>query len=123
MAEPLKCVFVLSSVLDPGQALNCCSLLAVNLGAAAPELIGEGPVDADGERHSGLSALPISVLKASSQVLQELRSRAFAEPLLQHCFDVTTLSQRARKYEEVIEWTRAARASELEYVGLALVGP
>jgi hypothetical protein len=118
----MKCVFVLSSRLNIGQALNCCSLLATNLGASRPELIGEAPLDADGIKHSGLCSLPISVLKAEPEIVSRIVGHARLNPSLE-IFDVTTISQKARKYSDVVEWTLKARASDLEYVGVALVGP
>lgn len=122
MSEPIKCVFVVSSSLSIGQAMNCCSLLAANLGAKYPDFIGEAPADADGVIHSGLCSVPISVLKAAPEMVREIRLRLDEDREIDR-FDVTSISQKARQYSEVIEWTRAARTSDLEYVGVGLIGP
>ncbi len=120
MNEPIKCVFVVSSTLSVGQAMNCCSLLAANLGAKYPDFIGEAPLDADGQRHSGLCSVPISVLKASPEAVRQIM---LSEDREIDRFDVTSISQKARKYSDVVDWTRAARTAELEYVGVGLLGP
>lgn len=119
--ENMKCVFVISTDVSLGHALNCCALLAANFGSRHPELIGETPIDSNGIVHSGLCSLPITILKATSDEIKKIRMSLEIDTSVEH-YDVTTISQKARKYSDVIEWTREAPFETLSYVGVGLVG-
>lgn len=57
-----KIAFIVRDDLQTWQRLNVVAFLATGIAAAAPEIIGECYVDAQGRRYGGISGQPMLIL-------------------------------------------------------------
>ena len=67
---------VVDEALAPGLAANAAAVMAMTLGTKVPALVGDEFVDGAGERHPGLIATGLPVLRAAASELPALRARA-----------------------------------------------
>lgn len=116
-----KCVMVVGTGLPVGLAVNAAAVLAVTLGSKIESIVGPDIADVSGGSHVGLVDIPIPVLKADSEALADIRSRAVTmEGLLVVGF--TDVARTSRTYEEYTEKMATSTPEELEYLGVALHG-
>ncbi|MFK4083076.1 DUF2000 domain-containing protein [Kribbella sp. NPDC020789] len=117
-----KMVVVISADSPAGVALNTAALLGVGLGHRHADTVGADTVDAGGNPHTGMSAYPIPVLKATPERLHELRAQAAArDDVAVH--DMNQIAQQARTYQQFSETLSGTKPEDIEYLGLALYGP
>jgi len=117
-----KMVVVISADSPAGVALNTAALLGVGLGHRHADTVGADTVDAGGNPHTGMSAYPIPVLKATPERLHELRAQAAArDDVVVH--DMNQIAQQARTYQQFSETLSGTKPEDIEYLGLALYGP
>lgn len=114
-----KCVMVLDGELPIGLAVNAAGVLAVTLGRRVEEIVGPDVADGSGDRHAGLVTIPISILKAGTEAIEDIRRRALGvEGLL--VVGLTDAAQTSKTYEEYEERMAASDGEDLRYLGLAL---
>lgn len=118
--ERNKCVMVLDETLPAGLAVNTAGVLAITLGREVGEMVGTEVVDGSGERHAGITTVPVPVLKADREELREIRSRAGEEDLL--VVDFTDAAQTSKTYEEYTQKMASTSSDQLGYLGVALYG-
>jgi hypothetical protein len=118
----LKWVVVVDETLPRGRAVNAAVCLAAATQDAVTGLLGPGARDADGSDHVGLPWAGCSVLGAEPARLAALRARAVQDPRV-HVADMPVDAQRTRVYDEYLERVRTARADDLDYLAVGLVGP
>lgn len=73
-----KIAFIVRDDLQTWQRLNVVAFLATGIAAAAPEIIGECYVDAQGRRYGGISGQPMLIFAADLPGLQRCIARAGA---------------------------------------------
>jgi len=116
-----RCAIVLDEELTPGRAANAAAVIALTVGALVPDLQGEDVVDADGAIHPGLIPIGLPVLKAPAGTIGALRERAVEAGLV--VVDFPAPGQQTTDYEAFRHAVSTTRAAELEYVGVAVIGP
>lgn len=118
-----KCVMVIDGALPAGLAANTSAILGITLGKALPELVGPDVRDGAGERHPGIIALPLPVLRGDAEsirgIWQRLKEPAFAGVT---AVDFTTLAQGCKSYDRFIAGMTKTLPEELTYLGVALCG-
>ncbi len=114
-----KCVMVLDETLPVGLAVNTAGILALTLGREIGE-VGPDVVDGSGKLHAGITTVPLPVLKASGEVLRDLRRRAEEEDLL--VVDFTDAAQTSKTYEDYERKIAAVSTEQLNYLGVAFYG-
>jgi hypothetical protein len=117
---PNRCVIVLDKNLPIGQAANAAAVLAVTIGQRHPVLVGDQVVDASGVTHPGLIPIGIAVLGTSRDDLRDIRQKGFEAGC--DVVDLPMAGQRTTNYQAFRELVAAAKARDLEYVGVALIG-
>lgn len=117
-----KCVIVLKSGLPPGFAANAAAVLAISLGKQKPEIVAEDLVDGSGKFHAGLVNVPVPLLQAEEKDLKKLRDEA-AESGDVTLIDFSEPARVARTFEAYRDQLRATSTEDLQYVGVALLGP
>ena len=73
-----KCVMVIDAALPLGVLANTAAMLGITIGQRLPQIVGADVTDASGQVHTGISMLPISMLRGSEELLGELRLGRFA---------------------------------------------
>lgn len=120
MEPESKCVMIVAESLPAGLAANAAGVLAFTLGREMECAVGPGVLDGSGERHEGITRVPLPVLCADGQTLRRLRQEAGQTELL--AVDFTESAQTSKTYEEYERKLASRRTEELEYLGLALYG-
>lgn len=121
--QNLKCAIVLDELLPIGVAANVSAIMGVSLGKMLPDIVGAEVIDAEGGRHSGIVEIPVPVLKASASSIGEIRQAALSlEPNEISLVDFSDVAQGCKEYDEYIEKMAISRSSDIDYLGLLLVG-
>lgn len=118
-----KCVILLKEGIPNGFAANAAAILAASLGKRQPEMVGEDIADGSNTIHAGLVTIPIPVLKASGEVLQSVYRQAQANGDEVDIISFSDEARRAKTYDEYRNLLNQRSTQELEYLGVALVGP
>ncbi len=116
-----RSVVVVDEALPPGLAANAAAVLAVSLGATAPDLVGDDLVDADGDRHPGLITTGLPVLRAPAAELTGLRTRALDAGVAVIGFPA--FGQRTTDYAAFGAQLARTPSAALAHLGLVLHGP
>jgi hypothetical protein len=117
-----KCTIVIDDALPTGLAMNAAAVLALSLGDVYGEsALGPDVKDRDGRVHPAIIEVPLPILKADTQALHGILTKALAEPDV-FVVDFTAAAQAARDYGDYIRSMETTGAEEHVYVGVALVG-
>jgi len=116
-----KIAFIVRDDLQTWQRLNVVAFLATGIAAAAPEIIGERYVDAQGRRYGGISGQPMLIFAADLPGLQHVHRKGLERELTLipyvHAMFSTGHDEANRQV------FLAEDADNLDLVGLALRGP
>ncbi|ALE96186.1 TPA: DUF2000 domain-containing protein [Serratia marcescens] len=116
-----KIAFIVRDDLLTWQRLNVVAFLATGIAAAAPEIIGERYVDAQGRRYGAISGQPMLIFAADLPGLQNVHRKGLERELTLipyvHAMFATGHDEANRQV------FRAEDADNLDLVGLALRGP
>lgn len=116
-----KIAFIVRDDLQTWQRLNMVAFLATGIAAAAPEIIGECYVDAQGRRYGGISGQPMLIFAADLPGLQNVHRKGLERELTLipyvHAMFSTGHDEANRQV------FLAEDADNLDLVGLALRGP
>lgn len=116
-----KCVMVINENLPLGLMVNTAGILLLTLGSKVPELVGPDVTDGSNTVHTGITTVPVPILKASEEVVRTIRTQAGAiEGLL--VVDFTDAAQTTTTYADYIQKIGATPAEELKYLGILLYG-
>ncbi len=117
-----KIAFIVRDDLPTWQRLNVVAFLATGIAAAAPEIIGERYVDAQGRRYGAISGQPMLIFAADLPGLQNVHRKGLEReltliPMCTPCSRPGTMKPTARffalKTRTIWIWSAgAARAEE-----------
>jgi len=117
-----KCAIVIDDALPTGLAMNAAAVLALSIGDAYGETaLGPEVKDRDGQVHAAITEVPLPILKADTQALHGIVTKALAEPDV-FLVDFTSAAQAARDYGTYIQSMEVTSAVDHVYVGVAVVG-
>ena len=68
-----KCVLVIDNAQPTGIVANIASVLSMTLGCRVSNIVSHDVYDKQGERHLGITQLPIPILGASQEKIKELK--------------------------------------------------
>lgn len=118
-----KCVLIIDSELPLGLLANTAAVLALTIGKRVEGLIGPDVVDGSGEIHTGITTIPLPILKSTKENLQVLKKKvtteAFQDLLV---VDFSNAAQTTKTYEEYTQKIAAYTSEDLDYLGIALYG-
>ena len=118
-----KCVILIDKTLTTGTIANVAAVLSLSLGRILGEIVGPDIIDKSGERHHGLTQLPIPVLGALSHELREVRKNILSTSMMDVILvDFNNYAQRARSYDEYVAGLQSASPEDITYSGIALCG-
>ncbi|WLQ15854.1 DUF2000 domain-containing protein [Hahella aquimaris] len=119
----LKCVIVIDANLPTGPIANTAAVLALSLGKAFPELIGDALPDHNGHLRAGITTTAIPILRAEGVRLRNLREELKEHEPQLTVIDLTSATMTTKSYEAYAEKLLSTPVDELEYLGVALCGP
>lgn len=117
----VKIAMVIAEELAPGFAVNSAAVLAASLSNKLPYLIGEDLVDTSGTNHTGLTWLPMPMLKAKKEEIKKIYHEAVQQKGLL-VIDLSEIAQSARNYETYKAALETCDVNELQYCGVAIYG-
>lgn len=120
--ENKKCVLLIDETLPIGLIANTATVLGVSLGKELPSVVGLDTLDAVGEKHAGITALPFPILKSTSEDIKKLRQKATEMSPNLLIIDFTDVAQTALHYQDYVEKSKKTSTDEFNYLGLALYG-
>lgn len=118
-----KCVMVIDERLPLGLIANTAAILGITLGKVMPEVVGADVTDRTGNRHLGIIAFPVPILKGAPDTIQAIRQKLF-QPEFQDltAVDFSDLAQSCLTYEDYTTKMAETPESTLQYLGLAICG-
>lgn len=117
----VKCVMVIDEALPLGLAVNTATVLAITLGHRTGSLVGPDVVDGSAQVHTGITTLPIPILKAQGAVIKAIRQQAAGIKNL-FVVDFSHIAQRTKTYRDYTQQMAALTSPHIEYLGIALYG-
>lgn len=118
-----KCVLVIDSELPIGLICNTAAVLSLTIGKKVEGIIGPDVVDGSGQVHTGITTIPLPVLKSTRKELQELKQKTASEEFQDVLVvDFSNAAQTTKTYEEYTDKIAAYTKENLEYLGIALYG-
>ena len=100
-----KCVLVIDNAQPTGIVANIASVLSMTLGCRVSNIVSHDVYDKQGERHLGITQLPIPILGASQDLV---------------LVDFSTIAQQSRTYDEYEREMYSANEDDLHYVGIGI---
>ncbi|MET8676623.1 DUF2000 domain-containing protein [Streptomyces sp. NPDC004647] len=116
-----KCAIVIDEELALGLAMNTVAALALSVGKFVDGIVGDAVKDGDGRSHTGITAIPVPILKGKAADLRDIALKA-AELEGVFVVDFTAVAQSSRSYDEYTRRTAEIPTAELPYIGLAVCG-
>lgn len=119
--ENQKCVMVIDEALPAGIAANTAGIMGITLGRHIPETVGPDVTDRNGRTHLGIITVPVPVLKASKEKIQEIREQLYTPEFSDMTVvDFSDVAQSCNVYDEFIK--KAADSGEFTYYGIGIYG-
>lgn len=118
-----KCILIIDNTQPTGIIANIASVLSLTLGRKIDKIVSHDVFDRQGERHLGITQLPLPILGASQEKIKEIREHILSfglENLL--LVDFSTIAQQARTYEAYERAMLNAGKDELHYIGIGVCG-
>lgn len=118
-----KCVLLIDSDLPLGLLANTAAVLALTIGKKVERIIGPDVVDGSGQIHTGITTIPLPILKSTQEDLQELKQKVFTEKFQDLLVvDFSNAAQTTKTYEEYSKKIATYTSEDLNYLGIALYG-
>jgi hypothetical protein len=117
----MKAAIVVADGLSLGLVANTVGVLSLSLGHHV-DLIGPDLADSEGSKHSGLTMIPLPILKTDADKLIQLRQQAQREASL-FLVDVTNAARTTTNYPDYATKLINPPGGRLEYLGIAVFGP
>ncbi|CDH01574.1 DUF2000 domain-containing protein [Xenorhabdus bovienii] len=114
-----KCVLVIDKDLPLGVIANTAAVLALSLGKAHPELVGDNIKNRDGGEHLGITRIPIPILAATASEIKEIRSQLQSHSTI---VDFSNVAKSTKSYEDYSSRLEAVSEDSIEYLGIAVYG-
>ncbi|GAA4291878.1 DUF2000 domain-containing protein [Streptomyces venetus] len=116
-----KCAFVIERDLAAGLAMNTVAALSMSVGRFVEGIVGDAVKDADGQAHTGVTAIPLPILKGEATDLRDIVLKAADLPDV-FVVDFTAVAQSSRSYDEYTRRTAELATADLPYIGVAVCG-
>ncbi|QJB35910.1 DUF2000 domain-containing protein [Chitinophaga oryzae] len=121
--ESKKCVLIIDSTQPTGIIANTSSVLSITLGQQLGNIIGQDVYDKQGEKHLGITQMPIPILGASPEKIKEIR-RHLLSLLIEDIVivDFSDIAQKSKTYDHYENIMRTTTENDIRYIGIAVYG-
>lgn len=120
ITKDFKMVIVIDEGLPVGLQCNTAAVLSLTLGEKIKGLIGEDLKDKDGVVHTGLTKIPLPILKALGEQISQIYKESLNDQNLL-MVDITDAAQTTKNYKDYEDKLKSL--NELKLLGIALAGP
>lgn len=116
-----KCVLIIDNVQPTGIVANIASVLSMTLGGKVGNIVSHDVYDKQGEKHLGITQLPIPILGATQEKIKEIRDHLISldrKDLV--LVDFSTVAQYSKTYEEYEQVMKETDNNDLHYIGIGV---
>ncbi|WP_257229710.1 DUF2000 domain-containing protein [Leuconostoc sp. DB-1] len=117
----MKCVVIVDPELPIGLVANTASILGCSLGKAHPEINGEDTYDKNDQLYPGIVNIPIPILKADSNKINEIHRQANQYEEIE-VISFVDVAQQVNNYEEYKAKLKQSTDEDLNFLGICLYG-
>jgi hypothetical protein len=108
--------------LTQGQKVNTAAVLGATIGAAFPEILGQDLKDASGTTHSGISTLPITILKQPQNETMNDMIHRFQESGLVDVRALNKDTSTTNNYDDYAKKLITIETKDVEFFGVVIYG-
>ncbi len=120
----MKCVMIINQDLPVGLMANTAAVLALTIGNRVDGIIGQDVEDSAGQVHTGITQVPIPLLKGDSDLIRATRAKLLdMNPERLFFVDVCDVAQESKTYAQYEARLRETPVEQLTYLGIAIYGP
>jgi hypothetical protein len=115
---------IMNQDLPVGLIANTAAVLALTIGHRVEGLIGKDVKDNDGQVHTGITQVPIPLLKGDGDLIRSIRAKLLDMDARQVFFvDVCNAAQESKTYAQYEARLQQTPVEQLTYLGIAIYGP
>lgn len=116
-----KCVLIIDNTQPTGIVANIASILSMTLGYKVDHIVSRDVYDKQGEKHLGITQLPVPILGSTQEKIKEIYKRFRSLEIENSVLvDFSTIAQQARTYDEYEKAMSNAGDDELAYIGIGI---
>lgn len=118
-----KCVIIIDYSLPIGLIANTAAVLSLTLGKKIDGIIGADIYDSSSQKHTGITNIPIPILKGTKDGNRDLRMKIVKEEFSNLLVvDFSNAAQMTKNYEDYTKKIAQFSTEDLQYLGIALYG-
>jgi hypothetical protein len=115
---------IINQDLPVGLIANTAAVLALTIGHKVDGISGQDVEDSDGQVHTGITQVPIPLLKGDSNLIRSTRAKLLdMDPEQVFFVDVCDVAQQSKTYAQYEARLRETPVEQLTYLGIAICGP
>ena len=118
-----KCVLIIDNAQPTGIIANTASVLSITLGKEVDGIVSHDIYDKQGEKHMGITQMPIPILGTSRDRIKEIRKHLLSLDTTDLILvDFSNIAQQSKTYDNYESVMLTTDENEIEYVGIAICG-
>lgn len=121
LVDTKKCVLVIDNEQPTGIIANTASVLSITLGNQIDGIVSYDVYDKQGEKHLGITQMPIPVLGASRDKIKEIRRHLLTlgvEDMV--LVDFSNIARQSRNYDHYETTMLTTGEDEIHYIGIGI---
>lgn len=118
-----KCVLIIDNVQPTGIIANTASVLSITLGNQIEGIVSHDVFDKQGEKHLGITQMPIPVLGASRDEIKQIRKHLLSQNMQDLVLvDFSNIAQQSKTYDNYETIMGTAEENHIQYIGIGIYG-
>lgn len=121
--DSVKCVLIIDNTQPTGIIANTASVLSITIGNYVDGMVSHDVYDKKGDKHLGITQLPIPILGATSDKIKEIRKNLRSldsDDLV--VVDFSDIAQRSKTYEQYESVMQNIDENDIRYIGIGVFG-
>ncbi len=123
ITDTKKCVLIIDSTQPTGIIANTASVLSITLGKEIEGIVSHDVYDKHGEKHRGITQIPIPILAASCDKIKEIRRNLLSsdsDGLV--LVDFSDIARQSKTYDQYEKQMLSTGDHEIRYIGIGIYG-
>lgn len=123
VTDTKKCVLIIDNTQPAGIIANTASVLSITLGKEIEGIVSHDVYDKQGEKHLGITQMPIPILGTSRDKIKEIRQKLLSlgmEGLVM--VDFSNIAQQSKTYDNYETAMLTSDENDIYYIGIGICG-